>query len=175
MTKSAALLAIANINLFPNDKPQVTFLMGKNDDGTFNKVQANFSAWDKEKGVDIKGINAVPKAGGASYIRLATTLGVGTERQFANGVLFVNKKKVVGSNQPDYTGTIDLTNDRNGPKLALAAWNKTGKDSGAAFISIAISEPKVGQTPDAAAAAALPPADNASSSLPMPDDIPFGN
>lgn len=171
----AQLLSIANINFFPNTKPQVTFLVGKNPDGTFEKVQADFSGWDKEKGIDLKAINK-KSASNVEYIRVAITLGDGAEREYYNGALFSNKKKVVGSNQPDLTGTLDLTRDRNGPKLILAAWNKTGATNGTPFISLAMSEPKEGQAPAVAAAAAANDSEipaHVSNSIPMDDDVPF--
>lgn len=168
----AQLLKIQHINFFPNVKEQVTFLTGgKNEDGSLKKVQADFSAWDKEAGYDMKAINA-HSATGMDYMRVAITLGEGADRTFYNGALFVNKKRATNDSVPDFTGTLDLVRDRNAPKLSLVAWKKTGRDNGTKFMTLVISDPQNAQA--SAAASATPPADNASNSAPLDDDIPFG-
>ena len=51
------------------------------------------------------------------------------------GALFLNQSKVK-ENQPDYTGTITINNE----KKQISAWIKVAK-SGSKYISVSISEP----------------------------------
>ena len=51
------------------------------------------------------------------------------------GVLFVNNKKVEGSNQPDFTGNVVI----GGKKYSLSAWKKTS-GSGLEYQSLSVRE-----------------------------------
>lgn len=169
MSKTA-LLNIKNVNLFNADKtrtPVIEFTVKKD-----TKVPADYSVYDKDKGYDVRGIK-VPKNGDKkAYIRLTITTTENGKREYHNGALFTAEKK--SDNQPDMTGSLNLTNDPNGEKLRLSAWVKEGTNSGK-YLSIAISEftPKS----DAAKAPAVPSEDEAAkakaAAADMDDDIPF--
>jgi hypothetical protein len=138
------LLEIGQMNIFPNMKPKVTFLKGKNETtGELETVIADFSGYDSAKGYDIKAING-SYGEGKDYIRLSFTVSHENDKTYFNGALFKNANKREGSNDPDFTGSLDLTRDRNGEKLDLSGWNKTGRESGKPFISISARKPKDG-------------------------------
>jgi hypothetical protein len=156
-----AILAIRNINLFSNENPEIQFSLSRE-----NKVMANFSAYDKEKGYDLRGVKQRSNSG-VVYFRLVLSLiGVeGEKRSYFQGALFKNDKKADGDKSPDYRGSINITDDI---KVALSAWMKTGEKAGR-YLSIAISEfrSETAATPAASQQAAKPrdPFD-------MDDDMP---
>ena len=127
----ASILAIKNINLFTNQNPEIEFSLNRD-----QKVMANFSAYDKEKGYDLRGVRQRSQAG-AVYFRLVLSLigADGEKRQYFQGALFKNDKKE-SEKSPDYRGSINVTEDI---KVALSAWRKTGEKAGS-YLSIAISE-----------------------------------
>ena len=130
MSKSA-ILAIKNINLFTNDNPEIQFSLSREE-----KVTAQYSAYDKEKGYDLRGVRA-KSAAGQGYIRLVLSLvgAQGEKRAYFQGALFKNEKKET-EKAPDFRGSITVS---EGVKLALSAWIKTGEKAGQ-YLSVAISE-----------------------------------
>ena len=126
-----SILAIKNINLFTNENPEIQFSLNRD-----QKVMANFSAYDKDKGYDLRGVKQRSQAG-AVYFRLVLSLigAEGEKRQYFQGALFKNDKKE-SEKSPDYRGSINVTDDI---KVALSAWRKTGEKAGP-YLSIAISE-----------------------------------
>ena len=127
------LLAIANFNLFTNTNPAIEFSISKDE-----RVQAQRSSYDKDKGFDVRAIMA-KSDNGVLYMRLS--MSVKTEesgRQYFNGALFTNEKKE-SDKQPDYQGSVNLDNSKDGPKLRLSAWKKTGEKAGA-YLSVSIQE-----------------------------------
>lgn len=128
MSKSQ-ILAIKNINLFTNENAEIQFSLSRDE-----KVTAQYSAYDKEKCYDLRGIRTKSKAG-QGYIRLVLSLTGGEKRQYFQGALFKNDKKE-SDKSPDFRGSITVEED---VKLALAAWIKTGDKAGK-YLSIAISE-----------------------------------
>lgn len=58
------------------------------------------------------------------------------EQQNNSGVLFLNRNKKEGSNQPDRVGNLTI----DGKKFTISAWNKVGQNAGE-FLSIKISDP----------------------------------
>ena len=80
------------------------------------------------------------------------------------GVLFKNHEKEEGSNQPDYTGKINV----DGVEKRLAAWVRTAQDSNRQFFSISVSEP---YNPAAQSEDRTDPGSSASNFV--DDDIPF--
>ena len=128
------LLTLANFNLFRNTNPEIEFSIAKD-----NRVQAQYSAYDKTKGYDVRGIRAKSGAG-VGYIRLSisTTTDGGGNREYHNGALFVNDKKQTDK-QPDFQGSVNLDNKADGPKLRLSAWKKAGAKAGD-YLSISIQE-----------------------------------
>lgn len=128
-----SLLTLANFNLFRNTNPEIEFSRSKDD-----RVQAQYSSYDKQKGYDVRGIKA--KSGsGVSYIRLSIAISNSDgQKEFHNGALFVNDKKET-EKQPDFQGSINLDNKSDGPKLRLSAWKKSGPKSGD-YLSISVQE-----------------------------------
>ncbi len=61
------------------------------------------------------------------------------------GVLFRNEKKEEGSNQPDYTGSLNV----GGTDYFLDAWIKTARESGKKFMSVSVKQ-KRGRGPQRA-------------------------
>jgi uncharacterized protein (DUF736 family) len=57
------------------------------------------------------------------------------EREEGQGALFVNDKKEVGSNQPDYTGVVKV----GGREQRIAGWKRESK-GGKTYLSIKVSE-----------------------------------
>lgn len=128
-----SLLTLANFNLFRNTNPEIEFSISKE-----NRVQAVYSAYDKSKGYDVRGIRQ-KSAGGVGYIRLSISMLDGSgNREYHNGALFVNDKKET-EKQPDFQGSVNLDNKTDGPKLRLSAWKKTGATAGD-YLSISIQE-----------------------------------
>lgn len=128
MSKSK-ILAIKNINLFTNENAEIQFSLSRE-----QKVTAQYSAYDKEKAYDLRGIRAKSKAG-KGYIRLVLSLSGAEKREYFQGALFKNEKKE-GAKSPDFRGSVTVNED---VKVALAAWIKTGDKAGQ-YLSIAISE-----------------------------------
>lgn len=128
MSKSK-ILAIKNINLFTNENAEIQFSLSRE-----QKVTAQYSAYDKEKAYDLRGIRAKSKAG-KGYIRLVLSLSGAEKREYFQGALFKNEKKE-GAKSPDFRGSVTVNDD---VKVALAAWIKTGDKAGQ-YLSIAISE-----------------------------------
>ena len=129
----ATLVKLANLNIFRNQNPEIEFSITKD-----QRVQAQYSAYDKAKGYDVRGIRAT-SGDGKTYIRLTISLAEeGSVRQYFNGALFYQKQEP-GSKQPEYTGSLNLDNKKDGPKLRLAAWPKQGEKAGP-YLSVAISE-----------------------------------
>lgn len=128
-----SLLTLANFNLFRNTNSQIEFSIAKD-----NRVQAGYSAYDKSKGYDVRGIRQ-KSAAGVGYIRLSISMidGAGN-REYHNGALFVNDKKETDK-QPDFQGSVNLDNKTDGPKLRLSAWKKTGEQAGD-YLSVSIQE-----------------------------------
>lgn len=127
------LLALANVNLFVNTNEKVEFSISKD-----QRVQAQYSGYDKAKGYDIRGVRA-KSAAGKGFIRLSFSLiDDQGQRAYFNGALFKNDKKSA-ANQPDMQGSLNLDNKTDGPKLRLAAWKKVGEKAGD-YLSIAIQE-----------------------------------
>lgn len=126
------LLRLANFNVFQNTNEKIEFSLSKD-----NRVQAQYSGYDKDKGYDIRGVRQKSTAG-KGYIRLSVALIDGDSRQYYNGALFKNDKKAT-EKQPDFRGSLNLDNQQDGPKLSLAAWIKSGEKAGD-YLSIAISE-----------------------------------
>lgn len=128
-----SLLALANFNLFTNTNQEIEFSIAKD-----NRVQAQFSGYDKAKGFDARGIKAKSGAG-VGYIRLSiSTIDEAGKRTYFNGALFVNDKKET-EKQPDFQGSVNLDNTTDGPKLRLSAWKKKGEKAGD-YLSISIQE-----------------------------------
>lgn len=126
------LLRLANFNVFQNTNEKIEFSLSKD-----NRVQAQYSGYDKDKGYDVRGVRQKSSAG-KGYIRLSVALIDGESRQYYNGALFKNDKKATDK-QPDFRGSLNLDNQQDGPKLSLAAWIKRGEKAGD-YLSIAISE-----------------------------------
>jgi uncharacterized protein (DUF736 family) len=126
------LLRLANFNVFQNTNEKIEFSLSKD-----NRVQAQYSGYDKTKGYDVRGVRQKSSAG-KGYIRLSVSLIDGESRTYFNGALFKNDKKETDK-QPDFRGSLNLDSQQDGPKLALAAWIKVGEKSGY-YLSIAISE-----------------------------------
>lgn len=127
------LLTLGNFNLFCNTNPEIEFSIAKD-----NRVQAKYSAYDKTKGYDVRGIRAKSNAG-VGYIRLSiSTVDENGNREYHNGALFVNDKKQT-EKQPDFQGSVNLDNKSDGPKLRLSAWKKMGEKAGD-YLSISIQE-----------------------------------
>ncbi len=126
------LLRLANFNVFQNTNEKIEFSLSKD-----NRVQAQYSGYDKDKGYDVRGVRQKSSAG-KGYIRLSVALIDGESRQYYNGALFKNDKKATDK-QPDFRGSLNLDNQQDGPKLALAAWIKKGEKAGD-YLSIALSE-----------------------------------
>lgn len=126
------LLRLANFNIFQNTNEKIEFSLSKD-----NRVQAQYSGYDKSKGYDVRGVRQKSSAG-KGYIRLSVSLIDGEARTYFNGALFKNEKKTT-EGQPDFRGSLNLDNQQDGPKLALAAWIKTGEKAGD-YLSVAISE-----------------------------------
>lgn len=169
---SNAILAIGNFNLFKaqpmKDGKHLEFSVRKGE-----KQNADFSAYEKEKGLDVRGIRVAgdKAAGKKGFIRLSMSLMEGGQRTYFNAALFGAEKKA--ENQPDMTGSVDVG---DGKKLRLAAWKKTGQTAGD-YLSIAISEikPKEAPAPEvppvtASAPAAAKPGTTFDD---MNDDCPF--
>ena len=156
-----AILAIRNINLFSNENPEIQFSLSRE-----NKVMANFSAYDKEKGYDLRGVKQRSSAG-VVYFRLVLSLigAEGEKRSYFQGALFKNDKKADGDKSPDYRGSINITDDI---KVALSAWMKTGEKAGR-YLSIAISEFR---SDSAATPAASQQAAKPRDPFDMDDDMP---
>ena len=76
------------------------------------------------------------------------------------GALFRNDKKVEGSNQPDYTGNMEV----EGTKYNMAGWMREAK-SGIKYMSVSLSIPEPRHS-------APPPVPNTSNTS-MDDEIPF--
>lgn len=133
MSKTA-ILAIGNFNLFKaNPKEGQEHPKFQVDKET--KVNADYSFYDKEKGIDVRGIRVSGNAaeGKKPYIRISISIKEGDKRSYINGALFASEKKT--ENQPEMTGTLNIGED----KLRLAAWKKTGAKAGD-FLSIRVSE-----------------------------------
>jgi uncharacterized protein (DUF736 family) len=130
-TLKAAALALANVNLFANVNAKVQFFKAKDD-----AVVADYTAFDKEKGYDIKGINT-SGGNGVKYIRLSIAVDVDGKRQYLNGALFPEASKK-SEKAPDFSGVINFDDKST---LRLAAWNKTGEKAGS-YLSLAITEPR---------------------------------
>lgn len=127
------LLTLANFNLFSNTNSEIEFSIAKD-----NRVQAQYSGYDKSKGYDVRGIRAKSGAG-VGYVRLSISiLDANGQREYHNGALFVNDKKQT-EKQPDFQGSVNLDNKSDGPKLRLSAWKKTGAKSGD-YLSVSIQE-----------------------------------
>ena len=139
----ATLLSIANVNLFVNTNEKVEFSLSKD-----QRVQAQYSGYDKDKCYDIRGVRA-KSAAGKGFIRLSFALiAADGTRSYVNGALFKNDKKTADK-QPDMQGSLNLDNKTDGPKLRLAAWKKVGEKAGD-YLSIAIQEYQAqAGTPDA--------------------------
>ena len=132
-----SLLTLANFNLFRNSNDQIEFSIAKD-----NRVMATYSAYDKSKGYDVRGIRA-KSSSGVGYIRLSISMVDGNgNREYHNGALFVNDKKQ-SDKHPDFQGSVNLDNNANGPKLRLSAWKKKGEKAGE-YLSISIQEFKQG-------------------------------
>lgn len=131
----AKLLSVGNFNLFKNENAQIEFNLAKD-----SKVQADYSAYNNDKGYGARGIRAKSKAG-AGYIRLSISVNKdGGGFEFFNAALFAVKPADKKSEKsPDFTGTVNLDNQTNGPKLRLAAWKKSGEKAGG-YLSVNISE-----------------------------------
>lgn len=129
----SAILNIKNINLFTNENPEIQFSLSRDE-----KVTAQYSAYDKEKGYDLRGVRAKSKAG-KGYIRMVLSLtgDEGSKRQYFQAALFKNDKKDTDK-APDFRGSVQFSENQD-DKLALAAWIKTGDKAGK-YMSIAISE-----------------------------------
>lgn len=128
-----SLLTLANFNLFRNTNQEIEFSIAKD-----HRVQAQYSAYDKQKGFDVRGIRA-KSSSGVSYIRLSISMvNSDGKREYHNGALFVNKKKEA-EKQPDFQGSINLDNKTDGPKLRLSAWKKRGDKAGD-YLSVSIQE-----------------------------------
>ena len=128
-----SLLTLANFNLFSNTNAEIEFSIAKD-----NRVQAQYSAYDKAKGFDVRGIRAKSSAG-KGYIRLSISMmDANNQREYHNGALFVNDKKLTDK-QPDFQGSINLDNKSDGPKLRLSAWKKAGAKAGD-YLSVSIQE-----------------------------------
>jgi uncharacterized protein (DUF736 family) len=137
-----SLLTLANFNLFRNTNQEIEFSISKD-----NRVQAQYSGYDKAKGFDVRGIKARSSAG-VGYIRLSIGMSdANGQREFHNGALFVNDKKTTDK-QPDFQGSVNLDNSKDGPKLRLSAWKKTGEKAGP-YLSISIQEFQVKDQPAA--------------------------
>ena len=174
-----SLLTLANFNLFRNTNQDIEFSLAKD-----SRVQAQYSAYDKSKGYDVRGIRAKSNKG-VTYIRLSISMvndkGV---REYHNGALFKNDKKQA-EKQPDFQGSVNLDNKTDGPKLRLSAWKKKGEKAGD-YLSISIQE---FQSKDKAAEKGAPASDDPfdftdvpATAVPAPgggvngvddDDIPF--
>lgn len=126
------LLRLANFNVFQNTNEKIEFSLSRD-----NRVQAQYSGYDKDKGYDVRGVRQKSSAG-KGYIRLSVSLIDGEARTYFNGALFKNEKKD-SDKQPDFRGSLNLDNQQDGPKLALAAWIKKGEKAGD-YLSIALSE-----------------------------------
>lgn len=135
MSKSQ-ILSIKNINLFTNVNPEIEFSLSRDE-----KMTASYSAYDKEKCYDLRGIRAKSKAG-KGYIRLVLSITDGAKRDYFQGALFTNDKKE-SDKSPDFRGSITISED---VKVALSAWIKTGDKAGK-YLSIAISEFKSDNAP----------------------------
>lgn len=153
------LLRLANLNVFQNTNEKIEFSLSKD-----NRVQAQYSGYDKDKGYDVRGVRQKSNAG-KGYIRLSVSLIDGEARSYFNGALFKNDKKD-SDKQPDFRGSLNLDNLPDGPKLALAAWIKQGEKAGD-YLSIAISEFKPAEGAQAPVSHVAP-----GSSFDMDDDAP---
>lgn len=130
-----SVLNIKNINLFANSDEKIEFSLSKSE-----KVQADYSAYDKAKNFDLRGVRAKSKAG-EGYIRLVLSQGYEQGRHYYQGALFKNKKKET-EKSPDFLGSFTI---EEGIKVAVAGWIKMGEKSGK-YLSLAISEFKGDKT-----------------------------
>jgi hypothetical protein len=134
-----SLLALGNLNLFRNTNDQIEFSLAKD-----NRVQAQYSSYDKTKGYDVRGIRQ--RSGkGVAYIKLSVAM-IDSEggREYHNGALFTNDKKQ-NDKQPDFQGSVSLDGKPDGLKLRLSAWKKQGQKSGD-YLSISIQEFQIQQS-----------------------------
>lgn len=127
-----SLLRLGNFNVFTNTNEKIEFSLSKD-----NRVQAQYSGYDKSKGYDVRGVRQKSSAG-KGYIRLSVALVEGESRTYFNGALFKNEKKNADK-QPDFRGSLNLDNQQDGPKLSLSAWIKRGEKSGD-YLSVAMNE-----------------------------------
>lgn len=130
MTNST-IAQVKNFSLFNNKNDKVMFFRGKD-----SKVKADYSMYEKDKGLSVQGIKATSEKVPA-FIKLSMSLGEGGSREFANGALFPNLKKT-SANAPDLTGILELRDEAK-TELRLAGWYKKS-DSQVEYISVAISE-----------------------------------
>ena len=165
------LLKLANLNLFQTTNQEIEFSIAKG-----NRVQAQYSNHDKEKGYDIRGIKSKSNAG-VGYIRLAIAVVEGNNpRVYYNGALFRNDKKTK-DNHPDFQGALNLDNQSDGEKLRLSAWKKVGEKAGE-YLSIAIQEFQTHQSsqpeskPDQRQQKSRPANSASSGGFDMDDDAP---
>jgi hypothetical protein len=167
-----ALLTLKNFNLFKaasatEQKTPIEFSIRKGE-----KVPAEFSSYDKDKGWDIRGIRIKgdKAAGKKGYIRLSVSVTENGKREFYNAALFGAEKK--GEKSPDLTGSLTLTDGKDGEKLRLAAWKKTGPKSGE-YLSISVSEYQPKEDPTPIVDVPPEPAATAVSTEIDADDFPF--
>lgn len=159
-----SLLTLANFNLFKNSNAEIEFSKSKDE-----RVQAQYSGYDKQKGYDVRGIKAKSGAG-VGFIRLSISmLDSEGKREYHNGALFNNDKKTK-DNQPDFQGTVNLDNKSDGPKLRLSAWKKKGEKAGD-YLSVAIQDYQPRQDGDAGASRS----DDGSDDFDLGNSKPAGN
>ena len=128
-----SLLTLGDFNLFRNTNKDIEFSKAKDD-----RVQAEYSAYDKQKGYDVRGIRARSEAG-VPFIRLSISiLNSDGGRDYHNAALFTNDKKTTDKH-PDFQGTVNLDNKKDGPKLRLSAWKKKGEKAGD-YLSVSIRD-----------------------------------
>lgn len=125
-----------NQNLFANLSAVVLYNVSRN-----QTVKADYFSLDNEKARAIKGRKTTDK-NGEEYIQLQVIDQSVQPNTYYRGALFVNKDKVEGSTQPDYTGSLDLHDEGEEPtRMNLSAWlkEKPGGKAGK-YLSISAQE-----------------------------------
>lgn len=89
------------------------------------KVKALFSGY--KKGVyDIRFITAKKPKSQEIFMRISLALDhADGKKRFFNGAFFTNAHKVQGDQKPNYTGVLNLDQQKNGEKMAMSVWLKT--------------------------------------------------
>jgi uncharacterized protein (DUF736 family) len=130
------------------DKPAPLFRKGR--DGAPDTPAEYVGSTQDPTVTKIVAVKATSKAG-QPYYRLLVIRKTGEQTVYHDGALFKNERKE-NQNQPDLTGSLDL--DKDGNRLRLAAWMKTGEKAGP-YLSVTGELPRKADASTASAASAL--------------------